>query len=47
LSGSACARIGKVSSGSRLVLCGRDGRVIARENLQTLRRHWKETLGEP
>ncbi len=46
-SGSACARIGKVSSGSRLVLCGRDGRVIARENLQTLRRHWKETLGEP
>ena len=47
LSGSACALIGKVSSGSRLVLCGRDGRVIARENLQVLRRHWKETLGEP
>jgi hypothetical protein len=36
-----------VSSGSRLALRGRDGRVIVRENLLTLRRRWKETLGEP
>jgi phosphoribosylformylglycinamidine synthase len=47
LSGSACALIGKVSSGSRLVLHGRDGRLLARENLQVLRRRWKEKLGEP
>jgi phosphoribosylformylglycinamidine synthase II len=44
LSGSACARIGRVSSGSRLVLHGRDGRLLARENLQVLRRRWKEKL---
>ncbi len=47
LQGSACARIGTVSSGSRLLLRGREGKIIARENLQTLRRHWKEKLGEP
>jgi phosphoribosylformylglycinamidine synthase len=47
LSGSPCARIGVVSSGSRLVLRGRDGKLIVRENLQALRRRWKETLGEP
>jgi phosphoribosylformylglycinamidine (FGAM) synthase-like enzyme len=47
LQGSTCARIGAVSSGSRLALRGRDGRVIVRENLLTLRRRWKETLGEP
>jgi phosphoribosylformylglycinamidine synthase len=47
LQGSACARIGLVSSGSRLLLRGREGRVIVRENLQVLRRHWKEKLGEP
>jgi phosphoribosylformylglycinamidine synthase II len=47
LRGSACARIGTVGSGARLLLRGRDGRLIARENLQTLRRHWKERLGEP
>jgi hypothetical protein len=26
------------------VLHGRDGRLLARENLQVLRRRWKETL---
>jgi phosphoribosylformylglycinamidine synthase len=45
LRGSPCARIGEVSPGSRLVVRGRDGRPILRENLQTLRRHWKERLG--
>jgi phosphoribosylformylglycinamidine synthase len=44
LSGCPCARIGRVSPGSRLVLHGRDGRLLARENLQVLRRRWKETL---
>jgi hypothetical protein len=29
------------------VLRGRDGKLIVRENLQALRRRWKETLGEP
>ncbi len=47
LRGSACVRIGLVSSGSRLLLRGREGKLIVRENLQTLRRHWKEKLGEP
>jgi len=47
LEGSAWARIGVVTSGSRLLLRGRDGGLIARENLQTLRRRWKERLGEP
>jgi phosphoribosylformylglycinamidine synthase len=44
LDGCPCARIGKVSSGSRLVLRGRDGRLLARENLQVLRRRWKGKL---
>jgi len=47
LEGWAWARIGVVTSGSRLLLRGRDGGLIARENLQTLRRRWKERLGEP
>jgi phosphoribosylformylglycinamidine synthase len=45
LGGSACARIGEVSSGSRLLVRGRGGQLIVRENLQSLRRYWKEKLG--
>jgi phosphoribosylformylglycinamidine synthase len=44
MNGSVCARIGEVSSGSRLVLRGREGKLIARESLQVLRRRWKERL---
>jgi phosphoribosylformylglycinamidine synthase len=47
LEGSAWARIGVVTSGSRLLLRGRDGGLIAHENVETLRRRWKERLGEP
>jgi phosphoribosylformylglycinamidine synthase len=44
LGGSACARVGLVSSGSRLLVRGRDGRLLMRESLEVLRRRWKERL---
>jgi len=47
MEGSACARIGVVTSGSRLVVRGRGGQVILRANVEALRRRWKERLGEP
>ena len=46
LAGSSCARIGVVTSGSRLLLRGRGGGVLLRANVEALRRRWKEGIGE-